>query len=204
MIRGASAIVVAIIAAPGLAGGEVAARPGRVVRVERHARANAFVPRWCDVSAEEDSGVCRGPRPNLGDTITVLSMTGIAAEIRVSEIDPTPCAMLWKIRTRLVRGDFSMASSWVAVIDPSLDSRSRAIPSDRVSSPSRRTGDEVQFAIDRDGDGREDVVGINYMCDDSGVPDPNATGDCYDVYQRSGNDVSRVHPTLLPGCSATP
>lgn len=201
MIR--TAIVVALVVTPGLEA-RVAARPGRVVRVERHARTSSYVPRWCDVSADEDVGVCRGPRPNLGDTITVVSTTGIAAEIRVSEVDATPCAMLWKIRTRLLRGDFSTTPSWIALIDPSLDSRSRLIPADKVTSPSRRSSDEVQFAIDRDGDGREDVVGVNYLCDDSGVPDASASGDCYDVYQRSGNDVTRVHPTLLPSCASTP
>jgi hypothetical protein len=200
MTRALGMVIVATVLGTASAG----PRAGKVVRVERRARAGAIVPRWCDVSADEDAGICRGPRPSTGDTITVVGTTGILAEIRIAEVDDTTCNLLWKIRGRVVRGDFSSASAWAAVVDAGIDGRSRLMPAERMPSPSGRHTDEVQFAIDRDGDGREDIVGTSYVCDDNGQADPNGGGDCYDVYTRSGPELGKAHPTLLPACTIAP
>ena len=200
MTRASVMVVVATVLGTATAG----PRPGKVVRIERRARAGAIAPRWCDVSADEDAGVCRGPRPAIGDTITVVGTTGILAEIRIAEVDETTCNLMWKIRGRVVHGDFSAASAWAAVVDPGVDGRSRLMAAERLPSPSGRHTDEVQFAIDRDGDGHEDIVGTSYVCDDSGQPDPNGGGDCYDVYARSGPELMKAHPTLLPACTLSP
>jgi hypothetical protein len=201
MVRAILVVAVGAVLASIAAAGP---RPGRVVRIERRARSTTFVPRWCDVSADDENGICRGPRPNIGDTITIIAPPGLVAELRVSEVTETNCPLLWKIRSRVLRGDFSATPAWIAVIDPGLDARSHLLVAEKVASPTGRRTDEVQFAIDRDGDGREDVVGIDYVCDDAGTPDPNAGGDCYDVYSRSGADVTKAHSTILPSCSATP
>jgi len=200
MTRAFVMVVVATVLGTAAAG----PRAGKVVRVERRSHSNAIVPRWCDVSADEDAGTCRGPRPAIGDTITVVGQTGILAEIRIAEVDETTCNLMWKIRGRVVRGDFSAAAAWAAVVDPTIDARSRLMAAERLPSPSGRHTDEVQFAIDRDGDGDEDIVGTSFVCDDSGQADPNAGGDCYEVFTRSGPELVKAHPTLLPSCSISP
>jgi hypothetical protein len=182
-------------------------RSGKVVRVERRARTTATVPRWCDVSADDDSAVCRGPRPAVGDTISIVGQQGIVAELRIVEVvgEAATCRLLWKVRARVVRGDLGATGGAIGLVDPTLDQRSRLLPPEQVTkSPSGRSDDEIQFGIDRNGDGRPDVIGIQYTCNDAGKPDATATGDCYDVYTGNGIDLQKAHPTLLPACQLSP
>jgi hypothetical protein len=202
MLRSA---LVLVAAALGVAG--ATPRSGKVVRVERRARTTATVPRWCDISPDDDSAICRGPRPAVGDTISIVALQGIIAELRIVEVvgEAATCRLLWKVRARVVRGDLGASSGTVALVDPTLDQRSRLVPGEQVTkSPSGRSDDEIQFAVDRNGDGRPDVIGIQYMCNDAGKPDPSSTGDCYDVYAGNSIDLQKVHPTLLPACQLSP
>jgi hypothetical protein len=176
-------------------------RPGRVVRVERRPRSGTAAPRSCE-HIEGDSWICRGARPLPGEIISVVAPEGIAAEVRIAEVGEVPtCRVAWRVRGRTLRGDITADPS-AAVIDPSLDPRASRLmaPGAVTRSPSGRADDDVDWAIDRNGDGHEDLVATSYVCDDTGKPDINGS-QCFDLWSNSGFEMRQAHPTVLPGCT---
>jgi hypothetical protein len=165
---------------------------GRVVRVER---AGAFhvAPRLCDIRG--DSGNCVGEQPRSGQTVVVLDDHHVVAEVQIIEATSysASCPALWSVKTRLVRGA-SGESDGIGVIDPSLDP-SRAHVLDRghmPSSPSGAPDEEVWRAIDRDGDGVADILLTRFGCDSSGRPVSGGSGQCLDVWARTGARMTRT------------
>lgn len=174
---------------------------GKVVRVER-ARVASAIPRICDVR-NEDGGICFGPKPEVGDIVSVLTETRVIAEVRVTETqDYLPrggaggaCPGLHAIKVELLRGAFDPDSQTVGVVDRDLDIRTaRKLPRSRhPESPNRRPEESVQIAIDRQNDGVADILVVQSDCDGQGQL-------CLDEWARVDKKMVRVQQTNFTNC----
>ena len=158
------------------------------------------VPRWCSISTD-GTGVCSGPSLDVGELVSFFDDKNCVAEVRIVEVREPTCDLSWRFSWVPERGNVAKASGPAAISDPRIDFRkSKLVSFDRVRSPSGRSSDQVIYAVDRDGDGREDVVFTRFYCDDDGTPNVRASGQCHEIWSREGARLHRAYPTLLPGC----
>ena len=179
-----------------------APRPGRVVRVERHARAVIGTPRFCIV-ASDGNGRCIGKPPSIGDRIDVLDTTKPIGSVRVTAVAPAPdmCNQrsMWQIESTIDSGDLTAArGDAIGVLDLPIDRRVAHMV-DVDHSPTGQNGDQI-YAIDEDGDGTVDVEFVEYGCDDNGTPSPNPTGACSDVWASSPHGLERIRQDRFRNC----
>ena len=198
---------VAVVLASAAAAGSPAAAPhpaaaspppaprapsGRVVRVERTG-ISRIAPRLCDIHG--DTGNCVGDEPRPGQVVVVLDEHHVVAEVQILEAVSfsASCAMLWTVKTRILRGS-TLEGDGIGVIDPGLDP-GRAHLIDRAhlpGSPSGSPDDEVWRAIDRDGDGAADILITRYNCDASGRSTSTSVTSCLDLWARTGARMTRT------------
>lgn len=180
----------------------VAAPRGRVNRIERpRATSNNVVPILC-AELGDDTGICIGARPQVGDLIVVVDTHKPIAEIRVGGVQPyvANCEVLWTITGEVVRGDLTSTnrSQALGLIDPLLDRRAgRRISDDKIAVP--EPGAKVEFGVDRDGNGTADVLATTSSSCDSQA----GAGECVDVWTRSGRNgdrFSKVWSTNVRSC----
>jgi hypothetical protein len=158
------------------------------------------VPRWCSI-AKDGTGLCSGPSLDVDELVSFFDDHHCVAEVRVVDVRDPKCDLAWRFSWVAERGNVAKASGPAAISDPRIDFRkSKVVPFDRLRSPSGRATDQVIYAVDRDGDGREDVMFTRFYCDDDGTPNPRATGQCHEIWNREGARMRRAYPTLLPGC----
>ncbi len=179
---------------------------GRVVRVERQRTGTAAVPVLCEVKSDA-SGMCVGPEPHVGDTITVVDDTHTVAEVRItkSQALSPKCDTLWQISGEVVRGDMtqSRSSKQIGLIDGSLDRRvARRVDEDRIKSPTDNPETRVLLGVDRDGDGTADVVITQFNCDAQGQPTSSGTAVdfCIDIWSERDTVMKRTWSTKLQAC----
>src|SRR5205807_2666989 len=116
------------------------------------------VPRWCSIE-KDGTGMCSGPSLDVGEVVSFFDEHHCVAEVRVVDVRDPKCDLAWRFSWVPERGNVARASGPAAISDARIDfQKSRLIAFDRVRSPSGRSGDQVVYAVDRDGDGREDVV----------------------------------------------
>jgi hypothetical protein len=175
---------------------------GKVVRVER-ARTTAVAPRICLVQSE-DSGMCFGRQPGIGERVIVMDETAVIAEARITGAGlfnlgrSTRCDSVWKIDVQLVRGTLDSSRGGVlGVVDPLIadgERKARMFAHSQLPShPAGSSSDKVVVAIDRDGDNSEDIVLTQTTCDGGSVM-------CFDEWARVGNRFSRVAQLNLASC----
>jgi hypothetical protein len=176
------------------------------VRVERQRGGTAAIPVLCEVKADA-SGVCVGPAPQVGDSITVVDDEHTIAEVRITKLQAmTPqCSTLWSFSGEATRGDLSQskASKTIGVIDPTLDRRSaHRIDEDHITSPAEGPEVRVLLGIDRDGDGTADMVVTQFNCDAQGQPtSPTTAVDfCIDIWSERDAVMKRTWSTKLQSC----
>lgn len=182
----------------------VAAPRGRVVRVER-TRATSFAPRICEVRTDQ-TGMCLGARPEIGDLVSVIDESGVVAQVRVTETSEYPpgsqtatCEGLWGIKSELVRGDLSVIPiRGIGVLHPEVHPRkARVIPREQFPpAPSGRSDEQTIAAVDRDGDRVADIVVTQSTCGGSAP----GGGPCLDQYAQLGGRMVHVYQINLATC----
>ena len=180
---------------------------GRVVRVER-ARATAVAPRICLVQTE-DSGMCFGTEPVIGERVVVMDETAVIAEARITGAGlfnlgrRVDCNSVWRIDVQLVRGTLGSSMGGVlGVVDPLIadgERKARMFAQNQLPAhPAGSSSDKVLMAIDRDGDNDEDIVLTQTSCETTSGP--SASGMCFDEWSRVDNRFARVAQLNLAAC----
>jgi hypothetical protein len=176
-----------------------AARPGKVVRVERRARLHAGSPRMCTVSAGDLSGYCITSKPpEVGDRLSIIDNQHPLGVVRLTTVSPVPdaCAqsVVWMIQGALESGDLSKPEgAMIGVLDVGLDPRAGKLVQVDHAATGHPFGTDTVYALDADGEGAVDVEFVQFACDDGGNPGPNANGTCVEVWQ--ANSAGRLERT---------
>jgi len=179
---------------------------GRVVRVERQRGGTAAVPVLCEVKTD-GSGICVGPAPQVGDSITVVDDTHTIAEVRITRIQAMApqCNTLWSFSGEATRGDLSQSKSskTIGVIDPGIDRRlAHRVDEDHIESPTPGPEVRVLLGVDRDGDGTADMIVTQFNCDKQGQPtsSSSAVDFCIDIWSERDAVMKRAWSTKLQSC----
>jgi hypothetical protein len=169
---------------------------GRVVRVERSRTIPLVIPVLCVQMMTDGSGLCIGPQPKHGDQIVVVDENQVLAEIKVdASTKAMPnCEAVWNITGSVTRGDPTTGrrNRSIGLIDGVVDrQQARRVPDAKVSRPAPDS--RVEIGIDRDGDGKADVVVSEATC-------PGTGGECIEFWTRRANGLERVWSTNLRIC----
>ena len=183
-----------------------AAPRGRVIRVERGVAAR--VPRLCAMTAVRGQSICFG-RPREGERIAVIDLAdkAVRGEFVIESVseaaDATHLGVCLDTGLQIVKG------SYVGGAEPGghafglrgakLSRRTARVISD-LPSPSGRTEETVELAIDADGNGRADIVLTQYSCDASGAPSSGGMIRCLDTYMEQRGGLRRVQQDILRAC----
>ena len=202
MVR--AAILVGIFAATASA----SPRAGKVVRVERASAAISGIPRVCQLQSDPmsgASGVCFGPAPQLGETITLLDKQRVIATVRVGGVSPLGDGSCnengqWLVNGTTASGQLTWQST-MGVIDLPIDPHvARQVAADHVPGGLSASLEEA-VAIDANGDGTPDYVFIGYSCDDSGAQVVgNSLTKCLDVWATGGRRAERLRQDRWRNC----
>jgi hypothetical protein len=174
-------------------------RAGKVVRVERRARLHTGVPRMCTISESDLSGYCiTSKAPELGDRLAIIDNQHPLGVVRLTTVSPVPDActqsVVWMIQGTLESGDLSRHDgSMIGVLDVGLDPRGGKLVQVDHAATGHPFGTDQVYALDADGEGAVDVEFVQFACDDTGNPGPNANGTCVEVWQT--NAVGRLERT---------
>lgn len=166
-----------------------AARPGKVVRVERRPRQRTGVPRMCTISSGDLSGYCITSKPpEVGDRLSIIDNQHPLGVVRLTSITAVPdaCAqnVVWMIQGALDSGDLAKPDgAIIGVLDVGLDPRAGKLVQVDHPATGHGFGTDQVYAVDADGDGAADVEFVQFACDDAGNTGPNATGTCVEVWQ---------------------
>jgi hypothetical protein len=177
----------------------VAARPGKVVRVERRARVRMGSPRMCTVSAGDLSGYCITSKPpEVGERLSIVDSQHPLGVVRLTTVATVPDActqnVVWMIQGTLESGDVSKPEgAMIGVLDVGIDPRAGKLVQVDHAATGHPFGTDQVYALDGDGDGAVDIEFVQFACDDAGTPGPNATGTCVEVWQ--ANTAGRLERT---------
>lgn len=180
---------------------------GRVVRVERSPA--VVVPRICAMGGGgAGQNMCFG-EPREGDRIVVIDL----AERRVrgdfvieSVAEATDLASInvcISSGVRSVRGSYASGveegGHVIGLRGARLDRRIARVLAN-VDPPSGRTDEQVELAIDADGNGSADLLLTQYVCDPNGAPASGGEGRCLDTYLAQRGVMRRVQQDILRAC----
>jgi len=145
---------------------------GKVVRVERSRFGAAGALRVCQLGGN-NTAVCYGRAPQVGDVGAVLDTTSMYGEGRILSVTPTPdsCNNVtsWSITFDPTNTAISQLSyGAVLVIDFQATAQSRTLPTNGQVPASQRQGETQYVTIDADGDSTADVYISAYTCDAAG------------------------------------
>nr|HEX4312738.1 hypothetical protein [Kofleriaceae bacterium] len=204
------------------AGAPADARPGKVVRVERHAVGPRGTPRFCTMSLTttpqhggvEAQGYCFAHDLAIGET--VVGFTGSAgAAVRIDQTSPySTCstgagasvpAGVWTyhgVPDASVTPQTAQALGGVyGMVDGNLEpATAQTIAMTAAQSPSGRATDQTILGIDKDGDGKPDFVFVAYLCSDASAPSAQGPNQCYELYGSDGGTMRRLHTEMLKMC----
>jgi hypothetical protein len=187
-----------------------AAPKGRVIRVERPSKL-AAVPRFCMLS--ETASFCLG-QPKDGDRIALVDRdrSAVVGELRIDSsvaavfpgLCPTPNPITFKITGTIVSGDPDLLSSGHEIYglrDVTLDRRIARLLAD-TPSPRGNPSDDVELAIDADGDSDADYLLVSFPCDGAGASthQTGAAYRCLDTYVERQEKLVRVHQDVIQRC----
>ncbi len=173
-----------------------AARPGKVVRVERRARAPEGTPRMCTLSGADLSGYCiAGKAPEVGNRLQILDSTHALGVVRLTSVMAVPDActqnVVWMIQGSLESGDLTKPDGgMIGVLDVAVDPRVAKLVQVDHAATGHAFGTDQVWAVDGNGDGQVDTEFVQFACDDAGAPGASATGTCVEVWQQ--NPVGRL------------
>jgi hypothetical protein len=193
-------LVISAVAMAGIAG----ARPGRVVRVERGGKAPAM-PQVCMLRTQTEVE-CVGAGPVPGDVVVVLDQQKPIAELRVETVQQhsARCTNVWRVGVAPIRGDITRGQGrslgLIGRVDPL---RAHVLPAAHpILSPSGRA-EQILFGVDRDGDGKPDLVITRYPCDVSGNPavTTRAADECDDIWVHDGHAMQRAEQVMESACT---
>lgn len=179
------------------------ARPGKVIRIERHAQRFSGEPRLCSVVPDQLIAYCYGKLPEPGTRLAVMDQTHVLGALVVDKAEPLGAcrgaqSSLWTAHLRNDTGaDLGTADSGVAgLLDVTVDARQAklvkvdVVPGDRPVTP------EQISAFDLDGDGRADLEFLAFTCDDNGNPVTVLTNgppdQCVEVWAATGRNYERL------------
>jgi hypothetical protein len=179
------------------------ARPGKVVRVERHALRFSGEPRLCSVMPEQLIAYCYGKLPEPGTKLAVMDQTHVLGALVVDKAEPLGnCkgaqSSLWSARLKNESGgEIAAADSGVmGLLDVAVTSHHAKlvkvddVPGDRPVKP------EQISAFDLDGDGKADLEFVAFSCDDTGSPVtslPTGSPDqCVELWASTGRNYERL------------
>jgi hypothetical protein len=176
-----------------------AARPGKVVRIERRARLRTGNPRMCTISPGDLSGYCiTSKAPDVGDRLSIIDNQRPLGVVRLTTVAAVPDActqsVVWMIQGTLESGDLSKPEgAMIGVLDVGFDPHAGKLVQVDQAATGHPFGTDQVYALDADGDGPVDVEFVQFACDDGGNPGPNATGTCSEVWQ--ANHAGRLERT---------
>jgi hypothetical protein len=194
-------LVAVLVAVPALA------RPGKVVRVERRARAAGGTPRMCTLSGSDLTGYCiTSKAPEVGSRLTVLDGTHTLGVMRLMSVTEPPemCGQhtVWMIQGALDSGDLSKPDGgMIGVLDVPVDPRAGKLVQVDHPATGHAFGTDQVWAVDGNGDGAIDVEFVMFACDDGGAAGPNPTGTCIEVWQQNATGrLERSHQDRYRNC----
>jgi hypothetical protein len=205
-LSGAAAAAPAGRAAPVGAPTGRATPAGKVVRVERPQL--SAVPRLCVMGMGRGQSMCLG-QPRAGERVAIIDMEdkAVRGELVIESIgEETELAALGlcvSSGVRTVKGtltpDVSEGRTLVGLRGARLDRRVARVLSG-ITSPSGRTDESVELALDADGNGRPDLVVTQYPCDAAGAPSSSNEGRCIDTYMEQHGAMRRVLQESVGPC----
>ncbi|MEO8550175.1 MAG: hypothetical protein ABI678_09375 [Kofleriaceae bacterium] len=179
------------------------ARPGHVVRVERHARRLSGEPRLCSVVPDSQQAFCYGKMPELGMRLSVLDQNKTLGVMVVDKVDPLGAcrgtqSTLWTAHFHSENGaELTAAESGVAgLLDVTVDPRkARLVKVDEVPGDRPVTPEQIS-AFDLDDDGKADLEFVAFTCDDSGSPVTSLTNgapdQCVELWAAAGHTYEKI------------
>jgi hypothetical protein len=196
-------VAVLVVACAFARSGGVDARPGKVIRVERHVHRFTGEPRLCSVMPDQLVAYCYGSAPEHGSKLAVLDQNRVLGSLTVDKAEPLgQCrgaqGTLW---TATLHNESSVAlaaadTGVAGLLDLTVDPRkARLVKADEV--PGDRPGTPEQItAFDLDGDGKADLEFLAFTCDETGNPVsgvPNGAPDqCVELWAANGRTYERL------------
>jgi hypothetical protein len=179
------------------------ARPGKVVRVERHAHRLLGEPRLCSVVPESMQAFCYGKQPELGSRLTVLDQTRVLGVLTVDKVEPLGACRgiagsLWTAHVHTENGtELSPADSGMSgLLDVNIDPRTGKLVKVEDVPGGRPVGPEQISAFDLDGDGRADLEFLAFTCDETGNPVTTLTNgspdQCIELWYANGRTLEHL------------
>jgi len=177
------------------------ARPGKVIRIERHAHRFSGEPRLCAVMPDQLVAYCYGKAPEHGATMAVMDQTHVLGVLAVEKSEPlSQCRGAGNtLCTAALRNDSGLAlavpdSSVAGLLDVTVDPRHAKlvkvdeVPGDRPGAP------EQVSAFDLDGDSKADLEFITFACDETGNPvtGTGAQDQCIELWAATGRTYERL------------
>lgn len=179
-------------------------RPGKTVRVERKQPQIASKSRLCPLY-DRDVGSC--PREVMvGDVGLVVDAEGTYGEATITEVtrisDTCGNPVTWNIvidLSRLTSSDFSYNA--MLVMDHRVADNGRTVAA-AMEAPSGRPDENVQHALDDDGDGQPDLLVTIYACDERMRPSraSRVSHTCYDTLIEVRDEWRRARTDQVPMC----
>jgi hypothetical protein len=194
MRRPSCAILLGALLLPGAPAAD--APRGKVVRVERARTFPLVTPVLCVQMMPDGSGLCIGPQPKVGETVVLVDESQVIAEIKIDGATKTTsnCESVWSVTGTVTRGDVSAGrrNKTIGLIDANVDrTAARRVPENKVPKPSEDS--RVEIGLDRDGDGKVDVVASEATC-------PGVGGECIEFWTRRAKGLERVWTANLRIC----
>jgi len=183
------------------------ARAGKVVRVERVRGAKRVVPRLLALQSQTRAMAYVTP-PQLGAEVVILDYEGVAGRGTVSAIEANqqPCQdYVFNVDLEIDGWNHPFAYGFGIVGVPVTDDARALQWPYGAPTPSGRAQESVWVAVDRDGDGGEDMLVTHYACADTEPPGPSSAVStapyCFDIYLRdSGEEWQRAAHDVAYQC----
>ncbi len=179
------------------------ARPGKVMRVERHAHRLRGEPRLCSVVPESMQAYCYGKQPEIGAKLTVVDQTRVLGVLVVDKAEPLGACRglagsLWTAHLHNDSG-VALASSETGtsgLLDVDVDPRAgKLVKVDEVPGGRPVTPEQIS-AYDLDGDGRADLEFLAFTCDETGNPVTTLTSgspdQCIELWYGNGHNFEHL------------
>jgi hypothetical protein len=214
------AVGIAATAAMAASTGAIAkpTREGRVVRVERPRSFHRQALRICHMeTAQVGQGTCYGGIPEIADEAEVYDNNGYQGRIRITDVKPVSGDLCsgdsgGEIFFEYLEGKgvINYNVQRLAVFGAGTDREiSRAMDAyGTVKPPTGNARDQPFMVLDRNGDGREDLMSTVYECPTIAPPNPyqgTITGGynmvwCVDYWRRENSSWDMVRQDYYYSC----